>query len=951
MTIRKKFLNKNKTVMKIFNKNTLILGSLFSLLTIVSYAVSKNETGNHNSKEIELIFYDDYEMSERDRRAAMRARKQFENKPKANWFGKWFGEKEDKAGSDANKTANTENDTKTQQSSSKEDLTAGNKSNEQNTASLETPNSEPTTSTPAKKGGWFSRIGKNAKGLFKRDRNNQKETVATNEDNDTSSDTDSTKQHNNSSADETENNNSNDSRTVAKSPKDRRTQNDELQTTNLSSKSDDDPIDYVTKSNENTSENKNTDTSPESNNENTSNVATKTNTEQDKENNNNTEVASNNNNTVSTSPKKTSNRLSRFFRRWSGNPDGDSKQTSTNTDQAVASNNQQPTTNNTATENNNASDKSANATDNTDATVIAVSNTPNNEEAKTNKNSKQYRRWEHSKHGSKRTEPNDTNKENNDVFIVDNTNPSDQKNSNKTNTENQDTVVATTSPDSTDKKGIRIGNPFKGIGKIFSKKDRDSNKSSNDNQNNQQSDNTNIVISSNQSSTDQADGQPQTTSEQTSERKGFRIGNPFKGIGKAFSKKDRNSDKSTNQQSDNTNEVISSNQSSTDQTNGQSQTTSEKEGFRIGNPFKGIGKAFSKKDRNTNNTSDSNTTTQDNSIDTTIASNKSTTTNDEQQNRWRFGNIFSRMDKRVSSDKQKGWRPWGFDWKFRKRSQQQQKQIEQADNVMASITQEQKKEVAKKEFYKPSASGKYSIGSVVFNESYADAFHKKQKYTLNGFSTGLLLPLLNGDFLKTENSRVRVNILAKTEENKGVDLKIGKQSSVYLDNIYNIDYAILRTGRIRARANEGANFFVSTRDTRVHINEGDDIVVDMTGDMVTKITVLAGSVEVYDQTESNDLTLDNGKTLVVGLNNTSEEENQALVDVLNNKFKFKDFDNIAERHLIAREFSKSNIAWPYVAIEKVGNSCKKCHYVFKNNDLERKWCPHCYQKIPEEIEQ
>jgi len=315
----------------------------------------------------------------------------------------------------------------------------------------------------------------------------------------------------------------------------------------------------------------------------------------------------------------------------------------------------------------------------------------------------------------------------------------------------------------------------------------------------------------------------------------------------------------------------------------------------------------------------------------------------------RFGNMFNRMDKKAVGNKNSTWKPWGFDWKFRKKiaptaatSTQALSSYETLNQPLESSTSNKGKKAARINF----TPREFSIGSVVHNETYAEAFNIKQKYKLNDYSTGLLMPLLDGDFLETESNQIHINLLAKKKGSKGIDLKLGKFSNLYIDSVYNINYAILRKGRVRVRVGEGINFFISTRDNRVHLDEGDDVVIDLTGNMLTKIITIAGEVQVFDDTQYSDLTLEEGTILKVGMGKTNEVSNDAHIEILKEKFNFVDFQNLNERHIIAREFSKSDITWPYTSKQPLGKSCEHCHYVFKNNDLDRQWCPHCYKKIP-----
>lgn len=301
-----------------------------------------------------------------------------------------------------------------------------------------------------------------------------------------------------------------------------------------------------------------------------------------------------------------------------------------------------------------------------------------------------------------------------------------------------------------------------------------------------------------------------------------------------------------------------------------------------------------------------------------------------------FEKFLLSLKDRVEQRSQDDWKPGGKDWFHRLRwfrpfaNKKSEVEIENVDMVKGR-------------------GFATFVASVVDNETSAKTFFKRNEYKLNSYSTSLLMPLLKGDMIEAQKSGIHLH-LYKEKLEEGTHIKLDKRTKIYFDEIQDFHYLLIQNGRVRLK-NESDNMWVIiARENRIYVDRGDELVVDMTGELITKIITIEGGVDIYDEIRNDDITLNSSESYEIGIVSSRTELESSEIDFLNENFTFKlETENLKKRHIAARSFlttlqNKEEI----VAKSKpstVGDECTKCSYQLKPVDKIQKYCPQCYQNL------
>ena len=310
------------------------------------------------------------------------------------------------------------------------------------------------------------------------------------------------------------------------------------------------------------------------------------------------------------------------------------------------------------------------------------------------------------------------------------------------------------------------------------------------------------------------------------------------------------------------------------------------------------------------------------------------------------GDAFTRfllsLKDRVDQRSQDDWKPGGKDWFQRLRwfrpSANKKSEVDEVDEV----------DLENVDTVKGRGYATF-VASVVDNETSAKTFFKRFDYKLNSFSTPLLMPLLNGDLVETQKSALHLHLYKEKVED-GTHIKLDKETNIFFDEIQDFHYLLIQNGRVRLK-NESENMWIIVaRENRIYVDRGDELVVDMTGELITKILTIEGEVDIYDDIHNLDLTLSASEAYEIGIVSSRTELDSSEVDFLNEKLAFKvGTSSLKNRHIAARSFlttlqNKDEIVSKSKP-RSLGSECKKCSYQLKNADKIQKYCPQCYQSL------
>jgi predicted Zn-ribbon and HTH transcriptional regulator len=212
-------------------------------------------------------------------------------------------------------------------------------------------------------------------------------------------------------------------------------------------------------------------------------------------------------------------------------------------------------------------------------------------------------------------------------------------------------------------------------------------------------------------------------------------------------------------------------------------------------------------------------------------------------------------------------------------------------------------------------------------------------YSLENVTTGLLLPIGNNNIINTQDHQIEIYL------KKPALLSLDKRTSVRLIKILDIHELMLKDGRIRLKLIEESGLWtIRGRDISLSLTPNSDVVVDMTGSLITRIFVLEGSIHCMEATGKKPIHIEAGQHISIGLNDSITTETKSSTTEFIKEYlslkgvEGKKHDLIAAAHAFHDE---ANAQWPVSNKLYSGIICTQCNYAFGKKEEALSHCPEC----------
>ena len=221
-------------------------------------------------------------------------------------------------------------------------------------------------------------------------------------------------------------------------------------------------------------------------------------------------------------------------------------------------------------------------------------------------------------------------------------------------------------------------------------------------------------------------------------------------------------------------------------------------------------------------------------------------------------------------------------------------------------------------------------------------FKEAGKYEIEKHRTGLLLPLGEGNRLRTTDYPVQLIL------KKPALLSVDRQTEFQIQKILDIHELILSKGRIRLKLLDQSGLWtIRGRDMSLNLLGNADVAVDVTGDLITRVFILDGEAACMPSDASEPFHLKAGDHLSIGLGDTHQSEiSSSTRDFLTSFLTFSVVEDYAKKMMAAEAYVKGgNLQWPIEGKVYSGVLCSFCGYAFGQKDQAYTYCPHCQQPL------
>ena len=216
-------------------------------------------------------------------------------------------------------------------------------------------------------------------------------------------------------------------------------------------------------------------------------------------------------------------------------------------------------------------------------------------------------------------------------------------------------------------------------------------------------------------------------------------------------------------------------------------------------------------------------------------------------------------------------------------------------------------------------------------------------YSVNDRDTGLLLPIGDNNTIKTSDHQIEVML------KQPALMSIDKRSSVRLVKVLDIHELMVEKGRVRIKLVENSGLWtVRGRDISLSLNPMADVIVDMTGSLITRVFILEGSAYCMESTGKKPNLVEAGEHMSIGLNDSLRSQTKdGTIEYLKTYLTLSDVEN-KERDVIAaaHAFHREAFAtWPVANKFYSGVMCTNCSYAFGKEEEAFTHCPECHVSL------
>ena len=220
-------------------------------------------------------------------------------------------------------------------------------------------------------------------------------------------------------------------------------------------------------------------------------------------------------------------------------------------------------------------------------------------------------------------------------------------------------------------------------------------------------------------------------------------------------------------------------------------------------------------------------------------------------------------------------------------------------------------------------------------------FRKPGNYQISEKSTGLLLPVGQGQLIQTKDHQIQMIL------KKPVLISMDQHTQFKIQKILDIHEVALEKGRLRIKLLKDAGLWtLRSRDMSLSLAPSSDVNVDMTGSMITRVTVIEGEAHCLPIHDQEPKRIIGGQTMTLGLTqNNIEEASDEKLTFLKKHLNISSVEDYQKKLSSAQAFETYSQEWPLNQKVFSGALCTQCGYGFDTREQPFSHCPSCHEPI------